>query len=749
MTLTTLLVVVTVGTVTGIAAGAARTLSASDRYEETYGGNFDATVEQVAGLPRTAELQALPSVTGVSSITFMFAAVLGHDGSPIETATFAGDQAAFGSQMVEGRTPRAVDEFAVSAGFIEQTHAALGDTFRLVTLTQEQGDTSGFDTPPDEIAGPTEEATLVGVFSGPGDLQELSAFALFPRSVLDLGDVGVSGSQHAVGLEPGADQAQLRSEIDELPDAAVFGIDRSELVLPDVRQAVSARGQATGVLAIVLGLASIAVLGQLLSRQFRLDDDEAAALRSAGMTSRELVIDPSVRAATPVVAGCIVAAPLAFLASGWFPLGFVELVEPQPGIRFEAAHLLVPAALAVGLVVWTALAMSVARRQRVVSRTPYVEALALRLPRAQTATGLRFAFSRARSGGSTIAPLVGLALVVATVVGAVTFGASMGRLIDEPGRSGNFDAAVGQGGDEIAPEVMDALLADPDVESVIPMSNAVVSLGSRSIDLTGYDVVRGSYEPVVIEGHAPTNADEAMMGQVTARDNGLDVGDRFEVTGPAGPVAFTVSGIGVITSIDGGDGVGSGGMIDVDGMRRIDPHATYGSAVIDLRGGTAAGSFALGSLDGSVALGALDPPAAIFNLQRVRDIPYVVGGLLAVLALLALGHQLVLSVRHRRHDLAVIRAIGGPGRWVAGVVHWQVTFWVVALVAIAVPAGVVVGRLVYGAFVERIGAQPGATVPILVIVVGAAGLVALANLVALSTTFGVRRRDVTEDLRGD
>ena len=72
-----------------------------------------------------------------------------------------------------------------------------------------------------------------------------------------------------------------------------------------------------------------------------------------------------------------------------------------------------------------------------------------------------------------------------------------------------------------------------------------------------------------------------------------------------------------------------------------------------------------------MTVGRFDRPAAIINVARARSVPYVVAGVLVVLALLNLAHHLILSAPRRRRDLAVLRALGADSRWVTGVVHWQ------------------------------------------------------------------------------
>jgi ABC-type antimicrobial peptide transport system permease subunit len=70
-------------------------------------------------------------------------------------------------------------------------------------------------------------------------------------------------------------------------------------------------------------------------------------------------------------------------------------------------------------------------------------------------------------------------------------------------------------------------------------------------------------------------------------------------------------------------------------------------------------------------------------------------GFLALLALGAVGHALVTAVRRRRHDIAVLRALGMTRRQSRTTVITQAT--VVSLIGLAVgaPLGVALGRTIW------------------------------------------------------
>lgn len=86
-------------------------------------------------------------------------------------------------------------------------------------------------------------------------------------------------------------------------------------------------------------------------------------------------------------------------------------------------------------------------------------------------------------------------------------------------------------------------------------------------------------------------------------------------------------------------------------------------------------------------------PQDVLALRNVRTLPQALAAFLVALALAALGHALVTAVRRRRHDLAVLRALGFPPRQNAACIAWQATTVAVVGLVLGLPLGVVVGRL--------------------------------------------------------
>jgi putative ABC transport system permease protein len=123
-------------------------------------------------------------------------------------------------------------------------------------------------------------------------------------------------------------------------------------------------------------------------------------------------------------------------------------------------------------------------------------------------------------------------------------------------------------------------------------------------------------------------------------------------------------------------------------------------------------------------------PTDLVNFGQVQDLPQVLGIGLAAVALLTIAHLLITSVRRRRRDFAIMRALGFTSWQVRGTLCWQaLTLAGIALV-IGVPAGIACGRLCWQVFAHQLGITAVVAVPLAVLAVMAAGWLTAAALVA-------------------
>ena len=67
------------------------------------------------------------------------------------------------------------------------------------------------------------------------------------------------------------------------------------------------------------------------------------------------------------------------------------------------------------------------------------------------------------------------------------------------------------------------------------------------------------------------------------------------------------------------------------------------------------------------------PPPEVREVQGVNDLPLALAAVLTLLAVGTIAQTLVTSVRRRRRDLAILKAVGFVGLQVRASVAWQAT----------------------------------------------------------------------------
>jgi putative ABC transport system permease protein len=715
------------GVVFTLAAGARRTGTAPDRYTSSVGGDFDGLVRQPFDRPRLDEIDDLPVVDEVESLTFIGATV----GDSDELNPFAGTGPWPGARLVEGRfaDPTRPEEFVANVAFTEMAGAEVGDRLPVATWTQAQVDANAFAEPP---AGFAFEGVLVGVADSPDDFDDPTPTVVFPLALLDE-DIGVVESLMGVRLVPGASRDDLRAQLDELPDGTDLGLEPGPIVSTTLRNAVSAQAQGLWVIALVAAVAGIATLGQILSRHARVPEGERRHLVALGAGRGNILGEAVGRAVVPTALGLLGGVVAAAVVSQLFPAGFVHGLEPAPGMRIDV-YLLLPmvAGLLVCLLGWVLVAAWLAQRPRSTEQpSPLVELVATRAGTAAAAAGVRFAFVRGRrETGSVAGTLTGLTVAIVGLVGASVFAFSLGRLVTDGGRFGNnFDLLLGNGWLPAGSDLRAALDDDDDVEGLMLLGAGSARAGGTTVELVGVDPVRGGLTPRVLDGRLPAGPDEVALGRLTADRLGVGVGDELTLDGDDAPATFQVVGLAVLPTLGVNAGVGEGALLTFDGLHQVAPEVTRSVAAIVLRPGAPPD---VGQRLGELTLtppGVGMVPASIRNVARVDLVPVLLAGLLALLAAVLLAHALVQSVRARRHDHAVLRALGADRRCISRAVHYQASALVALPLVIGIPLGLALGRLVYAAFVDRIGAVPVPTTPLLLVLAVTGGFLLVANAV--------------------
>jgi hypothetical protein len=515
-----------------------------------------------------------------------------------------------------------------------------------------------------------------------------------------------------------------------------------------VEQGTRAQAVALALFAALAGAAALVVVGQTLTRELSLASTGQETVRALGASRGHLLAAMMVPIGLVGAAGALVGAGLAVLASPLTPMGLALRAEPAPGFLVHLAGLgvgmVATLLLVVGRVTMTAWRQAGERPYRpgITGATGTTSTLADTAARAglppTSVAGLRMALEQGRGPRAVPvrASLVGVTAGIIALTAAVTFGTSLDRLLATPRLYGwNFDAATGSWELKNPATLRPAWLADnPQVGAYSAVWSSDIQVEGTLISAASFDTAGGRVFPTLVEGREPNGPDELVLGAATLRRLGLRLGQTVQVKAGR-PAAMRIVGSCALVLADS-ESAGEGAILTIEGLRRLKPSLETGYGMFYVRFTPGADPEAarqrLRRLPSGVVqvVQAPQPPPQVANLGRVGALPNVLAGLLALLAASALAHLLVTSVRRRRHDLAILKALGFVRRQVSAAVAWQAT--TVALVALAVglPLGVALGRWSWSLLADRIGVGAPPVTPGPALLAGVAGTVLVANLVA-------------------
>jgi hypothetical protein len=342
-------------------------------------------------------------------------------------------------------------------------------------------------------------------------------------------------------------------------------------------------------------------------------------------------------------------------------------------------------------------------------------------------TGVRFALGR--GSGPTAVPvgatLFGGILAVTVTATALTFSSSLDHLFSTPRLYGqNWDYRSEYCCDTVNTA---KIRADPAIsDAAWGTDKDVLLLNGRSVGVVAMDNIKGRIAPVVTDGRAPVGPGEILLARKTLGALGLDLGDSVVVRGRT-TARMRVVGQGVIPEGSFNE-LGKGAAMTFTAFRRVQPGAV--PFVIRVRIAPGADrELTFAALEKQFVAPVPGPPKTV--AEGVRGLALIVSALLATLAAGVLAHTLVMAVRRRRGDLAILKTLGFDRRQVTATVAWQATTFATVAVLVGLPLGVAAGRWAWNLFAEQIGAVPEAVTPVGLILLVVPATLLLANIVAV------------------
>jgi ABC-type lipoprotein release transport system permease subunit len=555
---------------------------------------------------------------------------------------------------------------------------------------------------------------------------------------------------------------------------SVDAVDPSSTLGP-VQHALDVQATALIVFAVLAGVSALLVIGQLVGRQIYTEVIDHRRLWAMGMTRSQLVQISMVRGAIIASAGAVLAVPVAYLTSSATPLGLAGDAEPTPGLFFDGPLLLL-GALAVAAAMLLRIALPAIRAaRRAASAADASSGLGTRsavvanslaqagMP-ATAVAGVNLAL---RSGlGDRAVPVrttvVGVIGALTALVTAVTFGASLDRLVNTPPLYGwTWDVVVGNpnNGDvespnmspEASQRMVDVLARDPGVAAFAEMTDAFATVRGRAVYVAALGNQHGAMFPPLLAGRRPEARDEAAVSTELGRALKTKLGDlievkvgpvsrRLRVTGIASAAAVTtvmqIRPESVLTTLEGATDLGLTSPPFM-ALVRYRPDADRDAAFARLR--EAFGPLVLRPI----------APADVYNLSLIRWMPYALAALLVLLGAATLVHMLLTSVRRRRSDLAVLKTMGFVRAQILATVAWQACTLAVVCLLFGAPLGVVAGRWAWHLTASRLGLSSHPVLPVLAAFAIVGGTVALANLTAAAPGWMAGRIRASEALRAE
>ena len=556
------------------------------------------------------------------------------------------------------------------------------------------------------------------------------------------------------------------------------GASSLDAVAASVDESVHPQAVGWWVLAALAALVGLAVVGQALFRQSNVEREDFPTMSAIGADRRLLVSLGLARALAVGLIGAAGAVGLATALSGVAPLGEARTAEVSTGLHFDVfvlplgALLTVLAVLALG--VWPALRASHNLWSGALDNASRPSMTVARLAAAGAPPSAIIGVSHAlgnKSGGAPVpvrSALLGSVLAVIALCGTAVFGASLSHLTATPRLYGddfqlNFPINEGNRGWE--PDLK-RLAEDKRVSGITQGIAGFTAIDNVSVGVIVGTAMRGELLFSAVSGHLPTGAGQIGLGATTMRQMGAHVGSVVDFSIRNGTVPLrVVAEVSFPVLLAGSVSLGNGALLSTSGFLAAEcpPGRLHTLCLQKVNGGLNTGGGALmvsvvpgprGQQDVSRYLKNYQSiatlpstPVSLINFGEAVDFPLIFGTILAAFGAATLVHLLVVSVARRRREIGLLKVLGFVNSQVGSVVAWQAMTLAAIGIIIGAPLGVVIGRVVWRAFANNLGAVPVSVVPIWFLVALLAGVVIVANLIAIGPALVATRSKPKELLR--
>lgn len=601
--------------------------------------------------------------------------------------------------------PAAADQILVNEHARDQFGLRIGSRFRLVSFTAEQFAKVDEGKDPGSPAGPVVSVTVTGITRSVQDISDAPESyivltpAFFDRYAGQIARLDTAGAyvddQHLTAVTAGALDREL---------TAILGPMVQPPTTDDydarIGSALSVQVLGLRVFSLVGAVAGVGALTLMIARHRSADNVRRRQRAMLGMTT------PMERAAATLEFVPVAALSAGATAAGGLLLapyaitGLAARAEPDPGLWWDAATLTTGALLAAAAVLALA------------ARLPGPDTPAARSRRRQSmlvplggpgGPARRYGVRLASPGvgaerGIGFASVAAVVAGIAAVVAVAGFSASMSDLLASPaayGRGFQFDITPST----LIPLTEQRRWAVETAAKAPPSVTAAVAISRQGpLLLTGrggpvgmlaetVEPAVGEISPVMRAGRPPRDADEVALGESTQRALGVRLGDEVTVSG--GDRTLRVVGSYVLPDQDD---TGEGALLTSAGFTAAVGRDAHTVLWIRLRSGVPVETAQAAFEQVGLAAGPPRIPSNVNNLNELGPTPAALALFLALLALVGGGHSLWSTVRRRRADFAVLRALGFAPRQLHCAVRWAALTVSALGVVAGVPLGIVIGR---------------------------------------------------------
>ena len=691
------------------------------------------------------EIRALPGVRGMSQLTGL-GLVLRGDQYIVMTANVDGrwGRDVDIARIVRGRDadPSSAHEVVLGETVANSLHVDVGDVLRFDSWSPEQVATWAQREPTEEeqatFLGPTVEVKVVGISRHPADLTSddpLSFFTALPPGFL-----------HAYGGQVGEWFPLLAIDVGDAPSPArVAEVGAAALKIAGDDAAREDAGEQAGgplvdtlgfvatamlALAAAVGVAGAVLAGLLVVRTVSTAAEDLVSLTPLGMTQRQRARAITAALAPTVVGAAVLAVAVAVASSAFLPFGLAHRADPDPGVRVDVGMLPVGiAATAIILLTIIVIAAGRAARRAPSTRPAAHPGVVARWARSGLPVGalcgVDFAVARGAARGANRAAAAGVALATVAGVGALVLVTSVDHVFATP-------AAYGWIWDfEVSSDTASGLAADPAVRSVGLMTSTPVTVEGQAILTRGVSSLKGELPVLVVDGRPP-GPGEIVLGARTMANLGARIGDTVTAGGTEGEQELRVVGEAVFAGVVDAPEAGWGAAVPMADLEALGVGGdTTTRGLVALADGVDRDAFGA-----RLAASSGEPPIvahAPVELQRLREIeafPWLLTSFLVVAGFVVIAHAIVVTIRRRGGDLAVLRSLGLGRRGVYQAISTHAALLAIVGTVVGIPLGIIAGQAMWRGLASSLGVVVSVEVPWPAI--GAAAVTACLTLAALS-----------------